>query len=288
MSAPALTRTPERLAEVERATVALRAAAGGRRPAALFILGSGLGAWAETLLDARAVPLASIPGVPAPTVQGHAGKMVFGRASGLDVAALAGRVHLYEGHAAGSVTLALEAALGLGARVVVITNAAGAVHPSFAPGELMVIEDQINRTDVAPFRGAWRAEDPRLRSVGRAYSPRLIALALEAGRALGLPLRRGVYHASRGPLYETPAEVRYLARIGADAVGMSTVAETAVAAAFGAEVLGLSCLTNRAAGLSPTPLTHDEVMETAARARASFIALLDAIAGRLAATALSG
>ncbi len=276
-----IARTREREAHVQRACDVLRAAC-PVPPHAAFVLGSGLGAWADTLRDAVQVPLASVPGVPAPSVQGHAGLAVFGRKGGLPVAVLSGRVHLYEGHAPGDVTLALEALIALGARIVVITNAAGAVNPHFAPGELMVITDHLNRTDVAPLRSGWTAQDPRVRSIVGIYSARLIDLIADVAMEQRLTLRRGVYHALRGPTYETPAEVRVAAAFGADAVGMSTVAESAVAAALGAEVAGLSCLTNKAAGLSATPLSHSEVMETAAVARASFLRLLDGVADRLA------
>jgi purine-nucleoside phosphorylase len=279
---PSVAYTPERRAEVERATAVLVEAARGLMPRAAFVLGSGLGAWADTLDEARTVPLSALPGVPRPTIEGHAGTIVFGRRGALPVVAMAGRVHLYEGHAPASVTLALEALLALGARVVVITNAAGAVNPLFAPGDLMAIHDQINQTGVSPFQSGWVVREPRVADRRRVYSPALLALAEDAARELRLPLRHGVYYASRGPSYETPAEVRLAARLGADAVGMSTVLEAAVASALGAEVLGVSCLTNRAAGLSATPLTHEEVMETAARARGAFLALLDAVVSRIA------
>lgn len=274
--------TAARAAEIAAGTAALRAVAGDDVPKAVFVLGSGLGSWAGSLEDARSCALQDIPGVPAPTVAGHAGRFVIGRKRGVLVAALSGRVHAYEGHPAGTLTLALEAVLGLGTRIVVLTNAAGAVNMAFQPGELMVIDDQVNFTNVPPMRGVWAdGGDPRLRDRGPVYSRRLIALAEDAARERGLQLRRGLYFASRGPTYETPAEVRMAARWGADAVGMSTVAESAVAAARGAEVLGISCLTNRAAGLSPTPLTHTEVVETAALAHDAFVALLDDLAARL-------
>ena len=277
------TPTPDRAAQVAAGTAALRAMAGSEVPRAVFVLGSGLGSWAGTLDDPRSCALSAIPGVPAPTVAGHAGRFVMGRKAGVWVAALSGRVHAYEGHAVGTLTLALEAVLGLGTPIVVLTNAAGAVNMSFMPGELMVIDDQVNFTNVPPLRSLWDAAEPRMRDAGPVYSRRLIALAETAALARGLQLRRGLYFASRGPTYETPAEVRMAARWGADAVGMSTVAESAVAAARGAEVLGISCLTNRAAGLSPTPLTHAEVMETAALAHDAFVALLDDIAARMGA-----
>ena len=273
--------TKVRAARVAAGTEALRTVAGDDVPRAVFVLGSGLGSWAGSLDDARSCALQDIPGVPAPTVAGHAGRFVLGTKRGVRVAALSGRVHAYEGHDVGALTLALEAVLGLGTSIVVLTNAAGAVNMSFMPGELMLIEDHVNFTNVPPLRAVWQADEPRLRAHGPIYSRRLQTLAEGSALARGQQLRRGFYFASRGPTYETPAEVRMAARWGADAVGMSTVAESAVAAARGAEVLGISCLTNRAAGLSPTPLTHHEVVETAALAHDAFVALLDDLCAQL-------
>lgn len=252
------------------------------RPRAAVVLGSGLGGFVERLRGAVSIPYAEIPNWPPCGVVGHAGRFVVGELGGRAVAALAGRAHYYEGHDLKTVTFGTRVLGLLGVRTLVLTNAAGGIGPHLAPGTLMVIDDHINLMGANPLVGP--NEDrfgPRFPDMTDAYSPRLRALADEAARSLGVALAHGVYAALAGPSYETPAEIRYLRTIGADAVGMSTVPETIVARHMGIEVLGLSCITNLAAGVLPRPLSHDEVMATAERVRETFGALLEAILVRL-------
>jgi purine-nucleoside phosphorylase len=251
-------------------------------PEVAVVLGSGLGAFVERLTDSVALPYGDLPHWPVPQVQGHAGRLVVGALGGRRVAALAGRVHAYEGHPPSRVAFAVRVLGVAGVKVVVLTNAAGAINPRFAPGALMVIDDHINLTGSSPLVGA--NDDrfgPRFPDMTHVYSPRLRALADEGGRALGLGLVHGVYAGVLGPGYETPAEIRYLQTIGADAVGMSTVAEAVAARHLGLEVLGISCLANAAAGVRPEPLSHAEVLAGTARAARGFAALLEDVVARL-------
>jgi purine-nucleoside phosphorylase len=251
-------------------------------PDVAVVLGSGLGDFADTLADAKAFPYSEIPNWPASTVVGHAGKLVIGTLTGKRVAALSGRVHFYEGHDMRTVTFATRAAARLGVRTLILTNAAGGINLSFKPGTLMVMDDHINLLGTNPLVGA--NDDrfgPRFPDMTMVYSKRLRDLADEAARQRGLGLAHGVYAAVHGPSYETPAEIRYLRTIGADAVGMSTVPEAIVARHMGLEVLGISCITNPAAGVLPRPLVHDEVMEVARRVRGEFASLLGGIIERL-------
>jgi purine-nucleoside phosphorylase len=193
-----------------------------------------------------------------------------------------GRVHLYEGHSAATVALPARVLIALGARVLVITNAAGGVNPAWAAGTLMVIRDHIDLLRDQALRGP--NDDrlgPRFPDMSTAYAPELRALAKEAAGASGVPVQEGIYAAMPGPTYETPAEIRMLQLLGADAVGMSTVPEVCVARPRGARVIGISCITNKAAGITGEPLSHEEVTATAARVRGAFESLLEAILGRL-------
>lgn len=251
-------------------------------PDVAIVLGSGLGDFATTLADAVTMPYDSLPHWPASRVIGHEGKLVVGRAAGRTVAALAGRCHAYEGHDLRTVTFAVRALGLLGVRTLILTNAAGGVNTGFAQGALMVIDDHINLIGDNPLAGP--NDDrfgARFPDMSQVYSARLRGIADTAAATLGIALSHGVYVALLGPSYETPAEIRYLRTIGADAVGMSTVPEAIVARHMGLEVLGISCITNMAAGVLPTPLDHAEVMETARRVRGQFIALLEGIVGRL-------
>lgn len=250
------------------------------RPDVAIVLGSGLGDFADRVAGATALPYADIPGWPRPTVAGHAGRLVLGTVRGRQVAVLAGRSHFYEGHPMSSVVFPTRVAARLGVRVLILTNAAGGINTSFAEGALMVIEDHLNLTGTNPLIGP--NDDrfgPRFPDMTQVYSRRLRALADRAAADLGLALAHGVYVGLHGPSYETPAEIRFLRTIGADAVGMSTVPEAIVAGHMGLEVLGISCITNMAAGVLDTPLVHEGVMETARRVRGQFIALLEAIVG---------
>ncbi len=247
-----------------------------------IVLGSGLGDFANSLGDVVSMPYDDLPHWPASRVIGHEGRLVVGTAQGRTVAALAGRCHVYEGHDLGTVTFAVRALGLLGVKTLILTNAAGGVNTGFSQGALMAIDDHINLIGDNPLAGA--NDDrfgPRFPDMSEVYSARLRVLADRAAERIRLPLAHGVYVALLGPSYETPAEIRYLRTIGADAVGMSTVPEAIVARHMGMEVLGISCITNMAAGVLPQPLDHAEVMETARRIRGQFIALLEGVIGQL-------
>jgi purine-nucleoside phosphorylase len=239
------------------------------------VLGSGLGAFADHLTDVRSVPFADLPGFPRATVQGHKGRLAYGTLSGCPVLAQQGRLHGYEGHDAATVAFPARVLAVLGARALVVTNAAGGIGPTLAPGDLMRITDHINLTGKSPLTGDnEEALGPRFPDVSRVYDPRLAAAVEEAARAAGQTLRSGVYIQMPGPSYETPAEIRMARLLGADAVGMSTVPEVIVAAHQSLPVCGISCITNFAAGIAPHPLSHEEVMEVARAALGRFLALL--------------
>ena len=267
--------------DVEEAAAAVRARC-GTLPQTAIVLGSGLGDFADTLLDAIATPYGELPHWPASRVVGHAGRLVIGNVGGHRLAALAGRVHFYEGHDLGTVVFAIRVMGRLGVRQVILTNAAGGINTGFAQGALMVIDDHINLLGSNPLVGAnddrFGARFPDMSEV---YSSRLRRLADEAARERGIAVSHGVYVALHGPSYETPAEIRYLRTIGADAVGMSTVPEAIAARHMGLEVLGISCITNMAAGVLPQPINHEEVLETTRRVRGDFIALLEGVIGKL-------
>jgi purine-nucleoside phosphorylase len=266
---------------VEEAAGAVRRQC-GELPQTAVVLGSGLGDFADTLRDAVTMPYGELTGWPVSNVVGHAGKLVIGSVAGRRVAALAGRVHAYEGHPLATVVFATRVMGRLGVRQLVLTNAAGGVNTGFGRGALMVIDDHINLMGANPLAGD--NDDrfgPRFPDMTEVYSKRLRRIADEAAAAKGLSVAHGVYGALAGPSYETPAEIRYLRTIGADAVGMSTVPEAIAARHMGLEVLGLSCITNMAAGVLPEPLDHEEVLETARQVRGTFIALLEGIIERL-------
>jgi purine-nucleoside phosphorylase len=266
---------------VEEAAGAVRRQC-GELPQTAVVLGSGLGDFADTLRDAVTMPYGELTGWPVSNVVGHAGKLVIGSVAGRRVAALAGRVHAYEGHPLATVVFATRVMGRLGVRQLVLTNAAGGVNTGFGRGALMVIDDHINLMGANPLAGD--NDDrfgPRFPDMTEVYSKRLRRIADEAAAAKGLSVAHGVYAALAGPSYETPAEIRYLRTIGADAVGMSTVPEAIAARHMGLEVLGLSCITNMAAGVLPEPLDHEEVLETARQVRGTFIALLEGIIERL-------
>jgi purine-nucleoside phosphorylase len=266
---------------VEEAAAALRA----RWPAVpeiAVVLGSGLGAFADGLGGATALPYDAIPHWPASRVVGHAGKLVAGSVKGRGVLALSGRVHFYEGHDLATVTFATRVLGRLGVRTLLLTNAAGGINTRFRQGALMVIDDHINLQGANPLVGP---NDDRLGrrfpDMSEVYSRRLRRIADEAARALSRPIEHGVYLAVSGPSFETPAEIRAFRTLGADAVGMSTVPEAIVARHMGIDVLGVSCISNMAAGVLPQPLTEEEVIETTGRVRHEFGALLEAIIERL-------
>ena len=270
------------------ATILADAAADVREASALYprvglVLGSGLGAFADTLEDRTAIAYDRIRHMPRSAVEGHAGNLVLGFAEGVPVAAMQGRVHLYEGHRPDEVVLGVRLMRHLGAEVVVVTNAAGGIDPALAVGDLMCIEDHLNLTGQSSLVGANDdAVGPRFVDMTRAYDCELGALAQGAAAELGFELRRGVYAGLLGPAYETPAEIRMLRTLGAHAVGMSTVLEVIAARHMGARVLGLSCITNLAAGLGQGTLSHQEVKDTATRVRDRFVGLLRGVLRGLA------
>jgi purine-nucleoside phosphorylase len=250
------------------------------------VLGSGLGAFAETLTDRVETPYSQIPGWPVSTADGHAGKLVCGRLRDAEVIVLAGRAHLYEGYTAQQVTFGIRELHHRGVRSLVLTNAAGGVNLKYHPGQLVLISDHINLMGANPLTGPNDdALGPRFPDMSEAYSPEYRRLAKTAAAKIGLTLEEGVYAALSGPTYETPAEIRYLRLIGADLVGMSTVPETIVANHMGMKVLAISCVTNMAAGVLPQKLVHQEVLETGAKVRDTLVKLLSAVIERLAADA---
>ncbi len=266
---------------VEETAAAVRGRCGAL-PGTAIVLGSGLGDFADSLLDAVATPYGDLPHWPASQVVGHAGRLVIGNVAGKRIAALSGRVHFYEGYDLGTVVFATRVMGRLGVKRIILTNAAGGINTGFAQGALMIIDDHINMLGSNPLVGS--NDDrvgPRFPDMSEVYSARLRTIADDAARAKGVQVSHGIYIAVHGPSYETPAEIRFFRTIGADAVGMSTVPEAIAARHMGLEVLGISCITNMAAGVLPQPLVHDEVIDTARRVRGSFIALLEGIIERL-------
>lgn len=254
------------------------------RPRLGMVLGSGLGSLADEIEEAVAVPFAELPGWPSPSAPGHSGRLLLGRLRGLPVACLQGRLHMYEGL---SERLVVEPALllgRLGAEILLLTNASGGVNPAYGAGTLMVISDHINLTGRNPLMGP---NDDRLGrrfpDMSSVWDAELRSRLHEAGRAEDVEMREGIYVGLTGPTYETPAEVRMLRTLGADAVGMSTVMEAVAANWAGLRVCGVSLLTNAGAGLSPTPLTHEEVLEAANRAGPRLARVIGRFAGELAA-----
>jgi purine-nucleoside phosphorylase len=247
---------------------------GDMQPVAAIVLGSGLGELADRIENASRVRYADIPGFHATNIVGHKGELIRGTLGGREILALAGRFHMYEGHTARAAAFPVRVVHALGAKVLFVSNAAGGIRRTFKPGDLMVIEDHLNLMFQNPLIGALEPSDTRFPDMSAPYAPRLVQLLHEVGRASGVPLTSGVYAGLLGPTYETPAEVRMLERLGADAVGMSTVPETIVAAALGMEVAGVSLITNQAAGISATPLAHADVVEVGAKAGGRFAALV--------------
>lgn len=242
------------------------------------ILGSGLGDYAEALEDAVKLPYSEIPGFPRSTVAGHAGMWCCGTLYGKRVVMMQGRFHYYEGYSMKDVTLPVRVMQKIGVKTLVVTNAAGGVNLGYHPGELMVIGDMFSMTAQNPLIGPnLDAFGPRFPDMSCAFDKELRALAHECANEQGFALREGVYAQMTGPTYETPAEIRMLRTLGADAVGMSTVPEVIVARHGGMRVLGISCITNMAAGILDQPLNHAEVTETANRVKGQFRNLLDRI-----------
>jgi len=266
----------------EAATFVQRSAA-GRRPKIGLVLGSGLGALADELDASTRLPYASIPHHPTSSVQGHAGNLCLGELAGVRVACMQGRVHAYEGHPLSRVVFGARLLAELGCETVLLSNAAGGIAARLTAGSLMSIDDHINLMGDNPLRGPC-ARGPRFPDLSRAYDFELLQACELAARDAGVALTRGVYAAMLGPSYETPAEIRMLERLGADAVGMSTVPEVIALRQIGVRVGAVSCITNLAAGRSPEPLSHAEVEATAARVKDEFIRLFKGWVARIGAT----
>lgn len=253
-----------------------------REPRIAVVLGSGLGAFADELDDPISISYSDIPGWPVSTAAGHAGKLVFGKLNHLDIAVMAGRAHLYEGYTPAQVTMGVRVLHRLGARSIVLTNAAGGINLSYRQGALVLISDHINLQGSNPLIGPNDDfEGPRFPDMTEAYSSAYRAKARQVAQQLKIHIEEGVYAALTGPCYETPAEIRYLRTIGADLVGMSTVPEVIVANHLGMQVLAISCVTNMAAGILPQKLDHKEVMETGYRVRDTLIRYLKALLPKL-------
>jgi purine-nucleoside phosphorylase len=275
-------RPPSRLYEQVTEAAGYLSRVLGTVPDVAVVLGSGLGAFGDRLSRTARVKYSDVPHWPVPGVAGHPGRLTVGDCGGRAVIALAGRVHLYEGFDAAAVAFPMRVLGHLGVRTVVLTNAAGGINVTFEKGTLMVVDDHINFTGLNPLVGP--NEDRfgrRFPDMSEVYSERLRALAREAGESIGLRLEHGVYAWVSGPSYETPAEIRALRALGADAVGMSTVPEAIVLRHMGVEVLAISCISNLAAGMLPQLLSEEEVLETTSRVRAEFEALMEGIVARL-------
>jgi purine-nucleoside phosphorylase len=253
------------------------------RPKIGLVLGSGLGAFADSLTDSTRVPYSDIPSFPPSTAIGHAGRLVIGNAGRISVAAMQGRVHQYEGYSAQQVAFPIRVFGRIGIKAVILTNAAGGINLGYSQGALVLIEDHINLQGTNPLVGP--NDDRfgvRFPDMTEAYSRAFRQIAREEASKLNIILHQGIYAALLGPSYETPAEIDHLRRIGADLVGMSTVAEVIAARHMGLNVLAISCVTNMAAGILDQPLSHAEVMQTGERVKSTFEALLRAVLPRIA------
>jgi purine-nucleoside phosphorylase len=253
------------------------------RPQIGLVLGSGLGAFADSLSDATRIPFSEIPAFPRSTAIGHAGQLVIGKTENIPVAAMQGRVHLYEGYSAQEVAFPMRVFSRMGIRSVILTNAAGGINLTYKQGALVLIRDHINLQGANPLVGP--NDDRfgiRFPDMTHAYDKRYREIAKQEAGKLGMTLHEGVYAALPGPSYETPAEINHLRTIGADLVGMSTVLEVIAARHMQIKLLAISCVTNMAAGILDQPLSHQEVMETGERVKTSFEALLRAVLPRIA------
>jgi len=277
--------------EVSEAADFLRARMGRLRPRVGIVLGSGLGAAADTVLDPVIVPYEGIPFFPQSTVEGHSGRLVAGTLGSAQVVVMQGRVHFYEGYSLKDITFPMRVLGALGVRAVILTNAAGGIAEGYKVGQLVLIADHINMMGWNPLVGpneprfAFNRPNCGLRfcDMSEAYSKRLRQLAMQAAEEEGQTLTEGIYLAVSGPSFETPAEIRAYRTLGATLVGMSTVPEAIVARHMGIEVLGISCVTNLAAGLSPAPLSHKEVFETGRQVERKLAGLLERVATWIAA-----
>lgn len=253
----------------------------GEAPVATLVLGSGLGKVVDAVLDPVVIAFDELPGFPAAGVAGHAGRFVAGRLGGRPVLVQAGRYHLYEGHPGQVIAAPVRLSAALGVDTLLLTNAAGGVDPELEPGDLVLLEDHLNLMGWSPLIGPVEPEETRFPDMTHPYDPGLAALAVSVAAGLGVPLRRGVYAALRGPTYETAAEIRMLRALGADVVGMSTVPEVHVACARGMRCMAISMVTNKGTGISATRLSHAEVVAVGRDAGRRLGALLEGVVGRL-------
>jgi purine-nucleoside phosphorylase len=266
---------------VANAARAAREAIGDRPPLLALILGSGLGGVTEAFDDVRRVPYSDIPQLPTASVPGHAGELVAGTITGAELLAFAGRLHLYEGHSPYAAAFPVRLAHALGGRTIVVCNAAGGIRRTFRPGDLMVIRDQINLMWHSPLAGPALPGEPRFTDMIDAYDPALAASVLAAARSAGVPVVEGIYAGVAGPSYETPAEIRMLERLGADAVALSIIPEVIAARSLGMLVAGISCITNPAAGVTPARLDHSDVVRVASRAVGNLGLVIRGVVDRL-------
>jgi purine-nucleoside phosphorylase len=271
----------ELLSDIEAAAAAIRQRLGNRSSRTAVVLGSGLGGLTEQFRDIIRIPYSQIPGFPETTVVGHSGELVFGRFAGKEVLAQSGRFHLYEGHDAATVALPVRTFGALGIENLLLTNAAGGIRRTFSSGALMLIADHLNLTFRNPLIGPVSPGEERFPDMSEPYAEPLRVLARKVAVERKIALQEGIYVQLLGPSYETPAEIRMLERLGADAVGMSTVLEVIAARARGLRCLGFSVVTNLAAGISPRKLDHAEVMETADRMRDQLASLVAGVIEQL-------
>lgn len=263
------------VARLDACVSTIRAKASGFTPRLGVILGSGLGAFADSLERAVAIDYRELPDFPTSSVHGHAGRLVLGYRGTVPIVAMQGRVHYYEGYAPWQVAFPARVLCRLGIKHLTVTNAAGGINPAFSVGDLMAITDHLNLAGYNPLVGPNdEALGPRFPDMSAAYEPAALGVLRGVAKAQGVTLREGVYVSLSGPSYETPAEIRMLRTLGGDAVGMSTVPEVIVASHMGVKVTGISCITNLAAGISKDKLSHDEVSETANRVKGTFTTLL--------------
>jgi purine-nucleoside phosphorylase len=271
----------------EKAAQAISKRAGARRPAVAVILGSGLGGLAAAIENAVRIPFSDIPGFPEATIVGHEGAAIVGSLGGREVVALSGRFHMYEGHPAALAAFPVRVFSAMGARELFVSNAAGGISSRLAVGDLMMISDHLNLMGANPLVGPAREGETRFPDMTDAYDPGLRKVLRTTAEALDIPVREGVYAGLLGPSYETPSEVKMLRLLGADAVGMSTVPEVIMARALGMRVAGISCITNAAAGVTGSALSHAEVLETTRRVSGTFEALVTEYLSRSASRQLS-
>ncbi len=264
-----------------RAADVIRRKAGVQEPVIGIVLGSGLGGLAGEIDDSTHIPFREIPGFPTVTVVGHAGALVVGKLAGKNVVALAGRFHMYEGHPPQLAAFPVRVMHALGARTYFASNAAGGIRRDLDAGDLMIIDDHLNLTGVNPLTGPVEEGDERFPDMSAAYDEELRHLLKACAKKLDLPVKEGVYAWLPGPSFETKAEVRMLEKLGADAVGMSTVPEVIVARAMGMRVAGMSCIANAASGIGGTPVLHSDVLEVTERAALGFQALVREFVGAL-------